>query len=101
MAMRDPVNNVGPTLATVWNAATYLVDREVNGTSRKTRGGSAIDSLLFGSRGDRVSEIQTMIEVILRDGSIQSVPASEALAMGANPSSVGRSVLDEMLADLA
>ena len=68
-AMANPVNNAGGTLATIWNAATYLVDREVDGTARKTRGGaSAIDSILFGSRGERVTEIQTMIENILREG---------------------------------
>jgi hypothetical protein len=100
-AMANPVNQAGPTLATLWNAATYLVDREVDGSARKTRGGSAIDSLLFGSRGNRITEVQTMIDVILRDGSVQSVPASEALAMGAPADVVGRNVLADMIADLS
>jgi hypothetical protein len=98
-AMANAVNDAGPTLATLWNAATYLVDREADGSARKTRG-DALDSLLFGSRGDRVGEIQTLIEVILKDGTVQTLPAGEALAIGANPETVGKKVLDDMIADL-
>jgi NAD(P)H-dependent flavin oxidoreductase YrpB (nitropropane dioxygenase family) len=66
------------------------VDREADGPARKVKGGgSSLDSLLFGSRGDRVSEIQTVIDVVLRDGTIQSVPASDALAMGADLAYIG------------
>jgi hypothetical protein len=96
-AMANPVNNVGATLATVWNAATYLVDREADGSARKARGGDALDSLLFGSRGERVNEIQTIVDVVLRDGSVRSVPATEALDMGVDPKLVGRAFLDEFM----
>lgn len=101
-AMADAVNNVGPTLATLWNAATYLVDRTPDGASKPTRGGEALDSLLFGQRGDRVSEIQTIVELVMRDGSIQQVTAAEALARpDVDPRPIGRSILDDMIADLS
>jgi hypothetical protein len=96
-AMWNQVNNAGPSLATIWNAATYLVDRTVSGEARPTRGGSPLDSLLFGSRGERVNEIQTIIEVVLRDGTVQAVPASDAIAMGADPKQVGAKFLEEFL----
>jgi hypothetical protein len=97
-AMAHPVNNAGPTLATVWNAATYLVDRNADGTARATRGGDALDSMLFGARAERVEEIQTMIEVILRDGSIQTMTAPRAIEAGVTPAIVGRTMLEDMLA---
>lgn len=93
-AMGNHVNNVGPTLATLWNAATYLVDREADGSARKTRGGDSLDSLLFGSRGDRVSEIQSIVEVVMRDGTTQAVQISEAIGMGAIKDGGG---LDDLL----
>ena len=99
-AMLNPVNNAGPTLATLWNAATFLVDRRADGTTRDTKGGDMLDSLLFGARGNRINEVQTMIEVILRDGTVQSMPATEALAIGANPETVGKKVLEDMIASL-
>ena len=95
-AMANGVNNAGPTLATLWNAATYLVDREANGETRKTRGGDLLDSLLFGSRGDRVSEIQTIIEVVLRDGTTKAVTAQDAIGMGADPRQVGAKVIADL-----
>jgi hypothetical protein len=98
-AMANAVNNAGPTLATLWNAATYLVDRTADGKARPTRGGDALDSLLFGSRGERVSEIQTIVDLVMNDGSIKSVPAGDALAMGVDKTQVGRKILDDMLAD--
>ena len=98
-AAANAVNNAGPTLATLWNAATYLVDRTASGAARPTRGGDALDSLLFGSRGERVSEIQTIVELVMKDGTIQAMPAHDALATGVDPLSVGRKVLEDMLAD--
>jgi len=73
------INNCGPTVATLWNAATYLVDRNANGTPRATRGTDRLGSMLFGARGDRVEEIQSIVEYVMRDGSIQSIPISEAI----------------------
>lgn len=100
-AMQRAENNVGPSLATLWNAATWLVDRTASGEARAARGGAdRLDSLLFGSRGERVSEIQTIIEVILKDGTTQAVTAADALGMGADRSQVGRKVLDDMLSAL-
>ena len=100
-AMARGENYAGCTLATLWNGATWLVDREANGQARKVRGGGeSIDSMLFGTRGERVSEVQTLIEVILRDGTVETVSVPDALVMGADKFQVGRKVLDEMLADL-
>jgi hypothetical protein len=98
-AMANAVNNAGPTLATLWNAATYLVDRTADGKARPTRGGDALDSLLFGSRGERVSEIQTIVDLVMKDGTIKSVPAGDALSMGVDRTQIGRKILDDMLAD--
>lgn len=99
-AMNNPVNNAGKTLATVWNAATYLVDRNVDGTTRKPRGGDLLDSLLFGTRGDRIAEIAHTIEVVMKDGSVQEMAAHEAIAAGVDPRSVGRTAIEAMLADM-
>lgn len=101
------VNKVGDkgTLATLWNAATYLVDREITsrpeGTFRQARGGAdALDSLLFGTRADRVQEIQTLVEVILRDGTVQTMPATQALDVGVDQRQVGRAILNELVPGL-
>lgn len=75
------INQVGAqrgNLATLWNAATYLVDREANGRPRSARGGAeALDSLLNGQRGRRVDEILNVVEVIMRDGSVQQMAVPE------------------------
>jgi hypothetical protein len=60
-AMANPVNAEGPTLATLWNAATFLVDRRGDGAAREVRSGDKLDSLLFGDRGERVQEIQRAV----------------------------------------
>lgn len=93
MAACLPINKVGDkgTLATLWNAATYLVDRKANG---KPRGKNMLDSMLFGSRGQRVAQIQETIEIILRDGT--TVPAHQAAEQGIK---VGAAVLQSMLED--
>ena len=96
------INRVGArpgNLATLWNAATYVVDRNSDGTARKVRGGDALDSMLFGQRAKRVQEVQTMIEVILRDGSVQTMTSNQALDAGIDAKTVGRKVLEDMLAD--
>jgi hypothetical protein len=95
-----PINRVGDergNLATLWNAATYVVDRHADGTERKVRGGEALDSMLFGQRAARVSQIQTVIELCMRDGTTQAVTASQALDMGADLKQVGAKVLEDIL----
>lgn len=79
MAMQRKENFAGPTLATVWNGATWLVDRDGFGNARKTRG-DALDSLLTGTRGQRIHEIENIVEVVLRDGSIERVAVPELAA---------------------
>lgn len=98
-AMRRPENFVGRSLATVWNAATWLVDRHADGTPRALRGGDRLTSMLLGDRGQRVNEIQTIIEVFLRDGSVVQVPASEAQQMGVDPAQVGRAVIADLVGE--
>ena len=100
-AMVLPINAAGPTVATLWNAATYLVDRRADGTARQTRGGDALDSLLFGARADRIQEIQTVVEVIMRDGTTQLMTAPKALEEGVDPGIIGRKLVDDMLADMS
>jgi hypothetical protein len=95
-----PINKVGPkgNLATLWNAATYLVDRNVNGTLREPRGGAdLLDSMIFGTRATRVQQVQTLIEVILADGTVRSMPATQAIETGVDPRLVGRAILDELV----
>lgn len=94
-----PINlrgNAKGTLATMWNTATWLVDRDANGNAQKD--GGTLDSLLFGARAKRVQEIQTIIELAMRDGSVKRVPASEALAMpDLDKAPVRRALLDDMI----
>lgn len=84
-------------LATLWNAATYLVDRRADGKTRDVRGGDALDSLLFGSRAARIQEIQHTIEVILRDGSVERMTVAQANEAGIDPKQTGRILLEDML----
>lgn len=102
-AMALPINHRGEpgTLATLWNTATWLVDRDANGNARKVRGdGNPLESLLWGSKGGRVQEIQTIVEVLMRDGTVKHVQASEALELGVDARTVGKTVLDDMLGEV-
>lgn len=92
------VNNVGDSVATLWNAATYLVDRNANGSTRQVRSGDALDSMLFGCRSKRIEEIQTIIEVVMRDGSIREMTAPQAVESGVDSRMVAKKILEEMLA---
>ncbi len=93
------VNSEGKgSLATLWNAATWLVDRTVDGEARKPRGGGdGLDSLLFGSRGKRIEEIRSIIRVVMKDGSEVEMEAPEAAAHGVDHAQIGRSLLEDML----
>lgn len=99
-----PINRRGAapgTLATLWNTATWLVDRTPDGEAKPTRGGAdALESLVSGQRGRRVAEIHEVIEVVLRDGSIERMSPSRAIEAGCDAGSVGRATLDSMLAAL-
>jgi hypothetical protein len=99
------VNRVGEqrgNLATLWNAATYLVDRQANGKARKARGDAdRLDSMLFGARGKRVEEIQqVMLEVLMSDGTTQSMPVDQALATGVPEEQAGKALLNSILDDM-
>jgi len=93
-----PCNRVGGpgNLASLWNASTYLVDRTEDGEARASRG-SAVGSMLFGSRGRRVEECLELIEVILADGKIESMTVEAAGVAGVAPASIGKAILDSML----
>lgn len=101
LAAALPINREGErpgNLATLWNAATYLVDRRLDGSPRAVRGdGDALDSMLFGARAERIAEIQNKITLILRDGTESVVTGQEAIEAGISPSDVGKALLLEML----
>lgn len=97
-ALRNRVNWEGPNLATAWNVATFCVDRDGSGQARPTRAGShPAQSMLFGSRAERLEEIQTIIQVFLRDGTLAEVTASQAVEMGVEARQVGRAVLQDLV----
>jgi hypothetical protein len=84
--------------ADLLNTATWLVDRDSTGKHKRGKGGSdPLNSLLFGSRANRLQEIQHTIEVMLTDGTIEQMTAAEAQAAGCDERSVGRAILAEML----
>lgn len=90
-----PINNVGDSLATLWNAATYLVDRMADGSARPCA--DPLDSMLFGTRAARIQEIETIIQVIMADGSIREMSAKKAVEEGVDSKIVGKKVLQEMM----
>lgn len=97
-AMNLPENNEGRTVATIWNAATWLVDRDEHGEHRPARGGAdSLDSLLFGSRGREVERVREIIQVTLADGTVREVENTSPLAAEAYAAQ-GRALLDSMLA---
>lgn len=83
-----PINrrDNGPgSVQTLWNAATYLVDREIDGSARSVRGGGdALAAMVAGTRGARVQEIQEVIYRVLGlDGREIEMTAAEAVDAGA------------------
>ena len=98
-AAHNPVNHVGGrgNLATLWNAATFLVDRTADGQARGTAG---MDSMILGSRGARVEEIRRIIEVILANGEVRQMTSDEAVRFGVSPSqnaSLAKSLIEDIL----
>ena len=75
--MQHRVNWTGPNLQSLWNAATFLIDREPNGDARPPKGGDSLDSLLLGSRAARVTEIARICEQVMADGSVQQIQVPE------------------------
>lgn len=100
-ALANPINTPRcrlETVADLWNAATFLVDRTEDGAIRDCRGeADRLESLLFGQRSKRIQEIVTQIEVIMRDGSIQTMTQTEAIEAGVTPAQVGRAVVADLL----
>lgn len=97
LAMQRPENNEGPTVATVWNAATWLLDRDPEGNAKPTRGGDDLNSLLFGTRARRNDEIRHVIEVVMNDGSIEEMEKHEAARHGIDYAKQGAAFIDEIL----
>lgn len=101
-AAQLPINRVGEqrgNVATLWNAATYLVDRHVDGTTRDTRGESdLLDSILFGARAKRVETVRALVDMVLTDGSLQRMTIDQARSHGADDGAIGRRLLADMLA---
>ena len=52
---------------------------------------------LFGSRADRVREIETKICLLMRDGTEAFVSGPRAVEMGVDPKLVGKQLLEDML----
>lgn len=97
-----PINRVGElgTAATIWNAATFLVDRNVDGSFRSTRGGDRLDSMLFGARAERIGQIEkVMIQVLQSDGSEVSMSVDQAVGAGIPPSQIGGDALIQDILD--
>ena len=110
IAAAMPINRVGcrpGNLATLWNSATYLVDRRCGGCPAcekigakqgdavEMRSGDAVNSMLFGARGKRVTECLELIEVVLADGTVEEMTVTEAQDHGVN---VGSKLLESVLA---
>lgn len=104
-AAKRPENRVGEgrdaaNLATLWNAATFLIDRETDGSKRAVRGGgSRVDSIVVGAMAREANEVLTRIRVLLRDGSETEVDAREAVAMGVAPELTGRAIVADLLGE--
>ena len=100
-AMLRPENRVGHEpgmLATMWNAATFLVDREPNGQERASRTDAAESMLLpTGTRGKRIQEIQTIIEVYLKNGELTQMTQHQAQEAGVPGQQIGRAVIADLL----
>jgi Domain of unknown function (DUF932) len=86
------------SLATLWNAATYLVDRNVDGSAKTYGESDNLKSLLFGTRGKRLEEVQKLIEVVMNDGTVELMTTTEAMDHGVDTKQIVRSVLDELMA---
>ena len=104
LAAALPVNRVGDkpgNVGTLWNAATYLVDRRADGKRRETRGGSEnmVSSMLFGSRAKRLEEISSVIAVVMTDGTVENMTVTEAKAHGIDDKSIGGALVESMLDD--
>lgn len=101
-AMALGENWEGPTLASLWNGATWTVDRKFDdetATHRTGRGGAdTLEAMLFGSRGQRIEKVrQVMVTVLRPDGTEEDVPAHQAVQDGADPGQVGKAILADML----
>ena len=97
-AMAHPVNRAhdGRNVASLWNAATYLVDRKADGTPRGSQD-ALVGGLLFGAQAKRVEEIGHIIEVMMSDGTCEHMTSYEATAAGVDTGQIGSSILDAML----
>lgn len=100
-----PINRVGSkpgNLGTLWNAATYLVDRKADGTARTLKGedkGSEamFDSLMFGERANRIRQIQETIEIVMADGTIERMEVTKALEAGVEARQIGKKIVADLM----
>lgn len=97
-----PINRVGRpgNLATLWNAATFLVDRKADGNAATIRkGASPIESMLLGERGRKVEGFRHLVEVILADGRVEEMTTVEATNVGVDAATMGADILAAMIAE--
>jgi hypothetical protein len=102
VAANMTINNYGGSanVGTLWSAATYLVDRNADGSNRWLRGeASALENMLFGTRADRIDEIQSLIEVVMNDGTYSKMTVNEAVEHGISAKAIAESFMAEMLGD--
>jgi len=86
-------------LATLWNAATYMVDRKANGKLRSRGTSNPLESMLFGSKQKKIAEIQKVIEVVMTDGSVENLTVTEAREHGIDDRQIGSQLLKSILDD--
>lgn len=93
------VNNMGATVASLWNAATFLVDRTSDGEARPMKSGDPLDSLLMGDRGKRVERIREVLIPVIEAATGETIymSAPEASSHGIDDAQLGRALIDDML----
>lgn len=102
-AMANPINRIGDgqNLATLWNAATFLLDRHVDGSERGTRKGTTRLEAMYGSRATKAAQhletIEYLVEVMLADGSSEYMSVPEAISSGVESEQLGSNILESML----
>jgi len=93
-------NSEGQTLASLWNAATWLVGNKADGSKRTKGSAEPLDSLLFGTNSRRVNEIRQevwKIQVEMADGSTEEMEALQAIELGVDAKTVARTMIEELV----
>jgi hypothetical protein len=112
-AARRKENYCGSTVATYFNAATYLLDRNADGSQAEAKGGSCmIESMLFGDRNHKLNgrsgknpkagildTTQELVQFLVQmaDGTTEAMTLAQAVETGQVPTSqLGSSIMEGM-----